>query len=120
MQIHIDCFPIFVKLGYYTQERLTGQEVFVSLTAEVNQFDKTDSDDISDVVDYGQLIKMIESLLKDREIKFVESAIMILGNGLMDSIPKIRKLNLLIEKPVLPNGMGKGAKISVSHRFERN
>ncbi|MFK7826276.1 MAG: dihydroneopterin aldolase [Oligoflexales bacterium] len=121
MEIHIQQYPVFMRLGYYSMERLMGQEVLVSLDAELGDlFLEQTNDDLGYSLDYGKIIAMIEEVLLNREIKLVETAVASLGNALMNRFESIQLLRVLIEKPILPNGLGKGAKVSISHTFTRN
>ena len=121
LEIHIQQYPVFMRLGYYSMERLMGQEVLVSLDAELGDryLDHVD-DDLGHSVDYGKIISMVEEVLLNREVKLVETAVTSLGNALMSRFESIQQLRVLIEKPILPNGLAKGAKVSVSHSFERS
>ena len=120
MEIHIQQYPVFMRLGYYSMERLMGQEVLVSLDVELGDFYLEHADeDLGHSLDYGKIIAMIEEVLLNREIKLVETAVASLGNALMNKFDSIKLLRVLIEKPILPNGLGKGAKVSVSHTFKR-
>lgn len=120
MEIHIQQYPVFMKLGYYSMERLMGQEALVSIDAELGDLYLEESrDDLGYSIDYGKIIAMIEKVLLNKEIKLVETAVASLGNALMHRFDHILSLKVLIEKPILPNGLGKGAKVSVSHTFSR-
>ncbi|NRA45176.1 MAG: dihydroneopterin aldolase [Oligoflexales bacterium] len=120
MEIHIQQYPVFMRLGYYSMERLMGQEVLVSVDAELGDlYLEHADDDLGNSIDYGKIIGMIEQVLLNREIKLVETAVASLGNAMMHRFESIQCLRVLIEKPILPNGLGKGAKVSVSHSFDR-
>ena len=121
MKIHIQQYPVFMRLGYYSMERLMGQEVLVSLDVELgNLYLEHAFDDLAYSIDYGKIIGTIEEVLLNRELKLVETAVASLGNALMNKFDGIQNLQVLIEKPILPDGLAKGAKLSISHSFKRH
>ena len=121
MKIHISEYPVFMKLGYYSRERLPGQEILVSLEADIgDSLNFAEKEELSASVDYGQLIRLTEETLRDKEIKLVETVVSLLGRRVIEQFPRIVGVNVRVEKPVLPDGMGKGAKVSVSHYFSRD
>ncbi|MCB9229310.1 MAG: dihydroneopterin aldolase [Deltaproteobacteria bacterium] len=120
MEIHISGFPVFMKLGYFSKERLSGQEVLVSLSAEIIEFSPSETEDLSASVDYGRLISLTEAVLKDQEVRMIETAVFRLGQRMINEFPRISRLFVKVEKPILPDGMGKGARVSVSHLFRNS
>jgi dihydroneopterin aldolase len=120
MLITIDRYPVFIKLGHFPHERVLGQEVLVSLGVELDEALLADMhDNLDDTLDYGALIAKIDQELGDKEIKLIETAVLRLGRRLLETLPAIAAVEVTIEKPVLPQGMNKGAKVSVHHRFSR-
>lgn len=108
-----------MKIGCYALERLTGQEVLVSIEANLGDKACVEHDTDTPYVDYGILIDAIREALEDKEIKLVESVVLTLGKVLMGRFEKMEHLEVWIEKPILPNGVGKGSKVSVSQSFTR-
>ena len=86
-----------LKLGYYDFEKENPQKVKFSL--EVNYQDKkpTNDKDIKSIVNYGQVVKLIKKLTKNKHYNFLET----LAEDVFDILFKdkrIGKIMLRIEK----------------------
>jgi dihydroneopterin aldolase len=120
MLITIERYPVFIKLGHFPRERILGQEVFVSLEVELApHLAAVMQDNLDETVDYAMLLATIDRELARQEIKLVETAVIRVGNALLALSPLIVAVEVRLEKPVLPEGMNKGARVSVAHRFVR-
>lgn len=119
MNIHIEKYPVFMKLGYYVGERIRGQDVLISLNVELMPLQKNINDDLENTTNYAQILEVIDHTLRDQEMKLIETAVEKLGAVLLEIFPQIQTLNLSIEKPILPDGIGRGARVSVSCQFDR-
>ncbi|MEZ4742594.1 MAG: dihydroneopterin aldolase [Bdellovibrionota bacterium] len=119
--LEIKDFPVYVKIGVFPEERLGGQDLNLCLRAELDYdvWDLSDDCPLPDVVDYSQVIASIEKSLAGQNIELLEVAVKIVGNMLMDKFSRICSLNIKLEKPVIPNGLSKGAAISISQNFVR-
>lgn len=119
MNIHIEKYPVFMKLGYYVGERIRGQDVLISLDVELMHSHKHIQDDLENTTNYAQILEVIDHTLRDQEMKLIETAVEKLGTVLLKTFLQIQTLHLAIEKPILPDGIGRGARVSVSCKFER-
>ena len=86
-----------LKLGYYNIEKEKAQKVKFSL--EINYKDKkpTNDKDIKSIVNYGQVVKLIRKLTKNKHYNFLET----LAEDTFDVLFKdkrIGKITLKIEK----------------------
>ena len=118
--IEIQDYPVFVRLGYFPQERLVGQEVLVSIEAQLHpSVDPSRGDDLKKTVDYGELLEGVNGVLKGAEIKLVETACDQVAQKLMQSFSDIEKLTVSIEKTALPSGIAKGARVRVRRVVKR-
>lgn len=118
MRIEIIEYPVFVRMGCFREERLHGQEVLVTVFAELAQDPELDlNDDLKKTVDYGDIIRTLDWVLKDREFKLIESAVKALGTALLDQFAGVKLWDVTIEKPVLPGGMAKGGRIRIHDSF---
>lgn len=113
-------YPVFMKLGVFLRERLTGQEALVTVKADLCSSPEIGySDSLQSTVDYGAVIGLIDEVLRDQEVKLIETAVNDLGLAIMARFERIKNLKIIINKPILPDGVGKGAKVSVCGYFER-
>jgi len=118
MRIEIIEYPVFMRIGCFREERLHGQEVLVTVFAEINMEPNTAlSDDIKKTLDYGDIITTLDATLKDREFKLIESAVVAVGQSLLGQFLQVTKLDVTIEKPVLPGRMAKGGRIRIQETF---
>jgi dihydroneopterin aldolase len=120
MRIEVIDYPIFMKIGCFRHERLHGQEVLVTIFADLSkQKNPGMGDDLSNTIDYGDLIRMLDQVLKDREFKLIESAVNLVGLSFMNSFSGIARLDVVIEKPVLPGSMAKSGRIRIFESFDQ-
>lgn len=120
MIIKISRYPVYMKIGFYPEERLAGQEVYVSLDVKLDSKLSQSSEQLSNTLDYGLILKAIDQVLKDNEVKLLESAICRLGQFLIETYSKILSVRVELEKPILPEHINKGAKISLVADFDRD
>lgn len=119
MKINIVRYPLFMRLGYFVGERIRGQEVLVSLVVELPKRKEGIGDNLENTTDYSKILEVLNLTLGDKEMKLVETAVERTGAVLLDRFPQISKVHVTIEKPVLPDGVGRGAQVSVSSEFQR-
>jgi dihydroneopterin aldolase len=118
MRIEIIEYPVFMRIGCFREERLHGQEVLVTVFAELGLHPDIDlNDELKKTVDYGEIIRTLDVVLKDREFKLIESAVKALGQSLLKQFAMVKHVDVTIEKPVLPGGIAKGGRIRIQDSF---
>ncbi|MDA8825263.1 dihydroneopterin aldolase [Candidatus Pelagibacter bacterium] len=86
-----------LKLGYYDFEKEKPQRVRFSLEIDYEDRKPTNDKDIKSIVNYGQVVKLIKKLTKNRHYNFLET----LAEDVFDVLFKdkrIGKIMLQIEK----------------------
>jgi 7,8-dihydroneopterin aldolase/epimerase/oxygenase len=86
-----------LKLGYYDFEKEKPQKVKFSLEIDYEDTKPTSDKDIKSIVNYGQVVKLIKKLTKNRHYNFLET----LAEDVFDVLFKDRrigKIMLQIEK----------------------
>ena len=86
-----------LKLGYYDFEREKSQKVKFSLEIDYEDKKPTNDKDIKSIVNYGQVVKLIRKLTKNKHYNFLET----LAEDVFDVLFKdkrIGKITLKIEK----------------------
>ena len=86
-----------LKLGYYDFEREKSQKVKFSLEIDYEDKKPTNDKDIKSIVNYGQVVKLIRKLTKNKHYNFLET----LAEDVFDVLFKdkrIGKIMLKIEK----------------------
>ena len=96
-KILINDLILDLKLGYYEFEREHTQKVKFSLEIDYEDKKPTSDKDIKSIVNYGQVVKLIKKLTKNRHYNFLET----LAEDVFDILFKdkrIGKIMLQIEK----------------------
>jgi dihydroneopterin aldolase len=86
-----------LKLGYYDFEREKSQKVKFCLEIDYEDRKPTNDKDIKSIVNYGQVVKLIKKLVKNKHYNFLET----LAEDVFDVLFKdkrIGKIMLQIEK----------------------
>ena len=86
-----------LKLGYYDFEKEKAQKVKFSLEIDYKDKKPTNDKDIKSIVNYGQVVKLIRKLTKNKHYNFLET----LAEDVFDVLFKdkrIGKITLKIEK----------------------
>ena len=86
-----------LKLGYYEFEKEKAQKVKFSLEIDYEDKKPTNDKDIKSIVNYGQVVKLIKKLTKNKHYNFLET----LAEDVFDILFKdkrIGKIMLRIEK----------------------
>lgn len=113
-------FPVYVRVGVFDNERLHGQQVLISTRLHIDD-GRIDwnSDEISKTVDYGQIARVIESGLRARSFRLVESIVEEVGLLLCEHFNNCHLIEVTVEKRMLPKGLS-GAKVRLSKSFHSN
>ena len=117
MQIELENYPVYMRLGCYRTERLVGQEVLISAVLDIGSVPL--QDDLAVTLDYAEVVATFDEVLQSCEVKLLEYAIMVLGKELLQRYPMVQKALISIEKPVLPENLAKGGRVRVSEQFLR-
>ena len=96
-KILINQLILDLKLGYYDYEKEKAQKVKFSLEIDYGDKKPTNDKDIKSIVNYGQVVKLIRKLTKNKHYNFLET----LAEDTFDVLFKdkrIGKIMLKIEK----------------------
>ena len=96
-KILINELTLDLKLGYFDFEKEKPQKVKFSLVIDYEDKKPTSDKDIKSIVNYGQVVKLIEKLTKNKHYNFLET----LAEDVFDVLFKdkrIGKIMLQIEK----------------------
>ena len=86
-----------LKLGYYDFEKEKSQKVKFSLEIDYEDKKPTSDKDIKSIVNYGQVVKLIKKLTKNKHYNFLETLAEDVFNVLFKD-KRIGKIMLKIEK----------------------
>ena len=108
-----------LKLGYYDLEKEKSQKVKFSLNIDYEDKKPTSDKDIKSIVNYGQVVKLIKKLTKNKHYNFLET----LAEDVFDILFKdkrIGKIMLKIEKlEILKDCSSVGIQITKKRSHEK-
>ena len=108
-----------LKLGYYDAEKEKSQKVKFSLNIDYEDKKPTSDKDIKSIVNYGQVVKLIKKLTKNKHYNFLET----LAEDVFDILFKdkrIGKITLKIEKlEILKDCSSVGIQITKKRSYEK-
>ena len=108
-----------LKLGYYDFEKEKPQKVQFSLEIDYEDKKPTNNKDIKSIVNYGQVVKLIKKLTKNKHYNFLET----LAEDVFDVLFKdkrIGKIMLKIEKlEILKDCTSVGIQITKKRSHEK-
>ena len=108
-----------LKLGYYDFEKEKLQKVKFSLDIDYEDKKPTSDKDIKSIVNYGQVVKLIKKLTKNKHYNFLET----LAEDVFDVLFKdkrIGKIMLQIEKlEILKECKSVGIQITKKRSYEK-
>ena len=108
-----------LKLGYYDFEKDKSQKVKFSLEIDYEDKKPTNDKDIKSIVNYGQVVKLIRKLTKNKHYNFLET----LAEDVFDVLFKdkrIGKITLKIEKlEILKDCSSVGIQITKKRSYDK-
>ena len=108
-----------LKLGYYDLEKEKTQKVKFSLEIDYEDKKPTNDKDIKSIVNYGQVVKLITKLAKNKHYNFLET----LAEDVFDVLFKdkrIGKIMLQIEKlEIIKECASVGIQITKKRSYEK-
>jgi dihydroneopterin aldolase len=118
-KILIKDLTLDLKLGYYDFEKEKSQKVKFSLEIYYEDKKPTSDKDIKSIVNYGQVVKLIKKLTKNKHYNFLET----LAEDVFDVLFKdkrIGKIMLKIEKlEILKECSSVGIQITKKRSYEK-
>ena len=108
-----------LKLGYYDFEKEKTQKVKFSLEIDYEDKKPTNDKDIKSIVNYGQVVKLVRKLVKNKHYNFLET----LAEDTFDVLFKdkrIGKIMLIIEKlEILKDCTSVGIQITKKRSYDK-
>ena len=113
----IENYPIYMRLGCYESEQLAGQRILVSL--KMSYFPPED-DALADTLNYEKVIECLDEFLKGASMQLLETVVGRLGDHLMIEFSQLKRAAITVQKTVLPSDINKGAAIKMHRTFIRS
>ncbi len=120
LSIHIQDFPVSMRLGVYPEERQHPQEVLISMRLDLNpSIQPGRSDDLQQTVDYGAVMGCVREILEHREVKLVETVVDYTGNTVLEQFSGVERVHVSVVKSTLPPRIARTAVVRVEQTFSR-
>jgi FolB domain-containing protein len=119
MIIHIEDYKLPMKIGHFEEEQQFFRPVSISLKAKIKDHMISNDDHLEHTLDYMKIMDCLDSFLTKRKVKLLETVVVDTGNMLLEHFPIIDALDLTVEKDFLSKSPTKGARIRLSHHFQR-
>ncbi|MEL7832631.1 dihydroneopterin aldolase [Fodinibius sp. Rm-B-1B1-1] len=84
--------------GYYQQEREEGNNFEIDLTFHADLRNAGDSDRLEDTIDYQQVLKTVELVMKGPSVKLIETLTKRIGDQLFEQFSDVRQLKVAVRK----------------------
>ena len=99
--IEISGLSLYTRLGVSAAEREIGQRLLIDLTLEVGESSATETDDIADTVDYGEVCNLVALVAQQRTYRTLERLCTAIADRLLDDF-SIEAVSVKAAKPEPP------------------
>ncbi len=104
-EIIISRLQVFANHGVFEEEKINGQNFYVSAAIGINGNIPGKSDDLKDSVNYADLCAAITSFMKEHIYNLIEAVAENLAAFILEYSPLIHYVKLRIDKPEAPIGL---------------
>ena len=101
-KIIISRLVVYCNHGVYEEEKLNGQNFYVSAEIFLDTEKPGHSDDITDAVNYAEVCVLITEFMQFNNFNLIETVAENLAEIILDYSPLIKGVNLRIDKPEAP------------------
>lgn len=88
--------------GYLPEEQTLGQWFEVDVRLSVSLLDAAKSDQITDTVDYRNVIAKVQHLIKTSKFALVETLAEALANSILAECDRLEQVQVILSKPAAP------------------
>ena len=99
--IEISGLSLYTRLGVTAAEREIGQRTLIDLTLEVGDAAATETDDVEDTVDYGEVCNLVALVAQQRTYKTLERLCTAIADRLLDDFG-VEAVSVKAAKPEPP------------------
>ncbi|HEX8206832.1 MAG TPA: dihydroneopterin aldolase [Solirubrobacteraceae bacterium] len=99
--IEISGLSLYTRLGVTAAEREIGQRLLLDLTLEIGESSATETDDIDDTVDYGEVCNLVALVAQQRTYHTLERLCTAIADRLLDDF-SIEAVSVKAAKPEPP------------------
>jgi dihydroneopterin aldolase len=99
--IEISGLSLYTRLGVSAAEREIGQRLLIDITLEVGESAATETDDVDDTVDYGEVCNLVALVAQQRTYRTLERLCTAIADRLLDDF-SIEAVSVKAAKPEPP------------------
>lgn len=88
--------------GYFKEENTLGQRFRITIVAEADLGPSTTTDELSDTTSYVDIFEVVKKVFYSRNYKLLENLGHDIGQEILGSFSRIRKVSVEIMKPEIP------------------
>ena len=99
--IEISGLSLYTRLGVTEAEREIGQRLLLDLTLEIGESAATETDDVADTVDYGEVCNLVALVAQQRTYHTLERLCTAIADRLLDDF-SIEAVSVKAAKPEPP------------------
>lgn len=114
----IDSLRQAVRLGWYDEERAFPQVVTIDISLKVAAVRAFESDDVSDTVDYVQVVDLIRSQCEENSWKLLEKMTYDLVHGMLSAFPLVSEASISVKKNIVPLSQGISVRYTAGRGIE--
>lgn len=100
--IRIDGLTLYTHHGVGEAEREVGQRMIFDLEVKVSDCQATDSDDVSQTVDYGELVELVAAVATRGSYRTLERLVTVIAEAALERFPSTDEIKVRATKPVPP------------------
>ena len=119
MQIHIQDFPISLKIGHFQTERAFVRSVFVSLVLESSHPGPENHENLEKTIDYGVVLQILDKKFSGKTIHLIETLLYEIAKVLLEKFSLLDNLTVSVEKSHMKPDLVKGARVILKENFKR-
>lgn len=119
MNIFIKKFPLFLRVGHFTEEKESPRAVFLDLKLTLATTNKSSLEKLDKTIDYGEVMTFLETEFKQSSVNLLETLAYKVANKLMLRFTLLQEITVTVEKSLMSPHLTKGASISVESHFKK-
>ena len=111
----INQLELQVTIGVHPHERRATQPVYITLELGIDLCVAKQSDQLSDTLDYDDLIEKISSLTSSTHFNLIEHLADKISRLILDKYPMVQTCTVLLEKPhAIPTAKSSGIRLTTA------
>lgn len=112
MQIKIEGVVCKTIIGCYEYERNVFQDLIIDIIAHLNEHDWVTQDQLTETVNYDELIEFVKSIVAKTQYKLLETLAQFIANKLLTKYEIIKNIEINIVKPAICGVKAREIKVS--------